>query len=468
MPMNSTEVFKGERMRKVINLDDLLMWIKNIFSHAGIRRYGVNTAWLFAEQILRMIAGFLVGVWVARYLGPEKFGLFSYVLAFTSIFNGITKLGLDSIVVRDLVKEPGKRNIYLGTAFRLKLFAGIITFVLVLITSWFTANNIKVFLFINIISFGFIFQSFEVIDFYYQATVQAKYISIRRIIQLILSSGINVILVLIKAELIWFVCVNLFDFISLAIFSWSIYKAQNLPNFLKYVDWQIGKRLLKDSWPLILSAIAVSVYMRIDQIMIKNMLGNKETGLYSAAVRIVEIWYFIPALITQSIFPAIVTAKKTSEEVYLDIIKKLYSFMFFTALGIVLLVLIFSKLIILVLFGIHFLAAAEPLKIMIFLIVFSFWGVPTSMWGISENLQRIGLERTVITAILVVLFNFIFIPKYGLYGAAFGTILSQFIPGIVLNLLDRRTRKIAVIQLIAIIYPFLYFKNKIFGELHGK
>jgi O-antigen/teichoic acid export membrane protein len=102
-------------------------------SHAGVRRYGINTAWLFSEQILRLIAGFFVGVWVARYLGPEKFGLFSYALAFVFIFQGIAKLGLDGIVVRDLVQEPEKRDVYLGTSFWLKLLGGIITFLIITI-----------------------------------------------------------------------------------------------------------------------------------------------------------------------------------------------------------------------------------------------------------------------------------------------------------------------------------------------
>jgi O-antigen/teichoic acid export membrane protein len=153
-------------------------------SHPGVRRYGINTAWLFTEQVLRLIAGFFVGVWVARYLGPEKYGLFSYALAFVSIFQGIAKLGLDGIVVRDLVQELEKRDVYLGTSFWLKLLGSIITFLIItiilviqslltshfspltshfsLLTShFFTETNI----YILIIAFGIIFQSFEVIDF---------------------------------------------------------------------------------------------------------------------------------------------------------------------------------------------------------------------------------------------------------------------------------------------------------------
>jgi O-antigen/teichoic acid export membrane protein len=127
---------------------------------------------------------------------------------------------------------------------------------------------------------------------------------------LILSSIIKIFLVLTGADLIWFVLVSLFDIISLSIMGWLIYRSQGLPNFVRYFDIEIGKKLLKDSWPLLLSSIAISIYMRIDQVMIKNMLGDREVGLYSAAMRLVEVWYFIPMIITQSVFPAIVNAKK--------------------------------------------------------------------------------------------------------------------------------------------------------------
>jgi O-antigen/teichoic acid export membrane protein len=242
-----------------MRVESLRLGLQQVLNHQGIRRYGANTLWLFAEQVLRMVAGFLVGVWVARYLGPEKFGLLSYALAFVSIFQGIAKLGLDGIVVRDLVQEPEKRDVYLGTSFWLKLLGGVITFLIITIIlfvqSIFTSNFFsETNIYILIIAFGIVFQSFEVIDFYYQAKVQAKYISIRRIIQLILSSIIKIFLFLTGVDLIWFVLVSLFDIISLSIMGWLIYRSQGLPNFVRYFDIWIGKKLLKDSWPSLLSS----------------------------------------------------------------------------------------------------------------------------------------------------------------------------------------------------------------------
>ncbi len=414
--------------------------IQHLLNHAGFRRYFANTSWLFAEQILRMIAGFLVGVWIARYLGPEKYGLFSYALAFVSLFQGISKLGLDGIVVRDIVKEPEKTNIYLGTAFWLKLIAGIFTFFLILVISWFTADTLQTFFFINIIAAGIIFQSFEVIDFYYQATVQAKYISIRKIIQLVLSSLLKIYLVLIKADLIWFVWVTLFDAVSMAIFSWLIYKNQKHPGFLKCFDKNLAKKIIKDGFPLLLSSIAIMIYMRIDQVMIKNMLGDREVGLYSAAVKLVEMWYFIPMIITSSLFPAIVNAKKISEELYYQRLKNLYSLMIWLAIFVALPIAFSSELIIKILYGLNYIDASKVLSISIWTEVFTFLGVAQGIFFISNNLQKLKLLLTLFCAVINVILNIILINLFDIYGAAFATLVSYSISTLFLPLLFKDTR----------------------------
>ena len=430
--------------------------ILSVLNHQGFRRYSINTAWLFSEQILRMVAGFFVGVWVARYLGPEKFGIFSYALAFVSIFQGIAKLGLDGILVRDLVKEPEKKDIYLGTSFWLKFFAGIIIFIIVLIVSYFASDNLQTFIYINIISAGLIFQSFEVIDFYYQATVQAKYISIRKMIQLFLSSSIKLIFILVKADLIWFVLVTLFDSISLAVFSWLIYKSQRLPNFIKYFELNTAKRLLKDSWPLVFSSIAIAVYMRIDQVMIKNLLGDREVGLYSAAVKLVEVWYFIPMIITQSLFPAIVSKYNDKPEFFRRLVI-LSAVMGYIGLFISIILSLSSYFIIKMLYGEKFLDAAPILSIASFIIFISFW-----MSGVSRrqaiDMQKLALFATILSAVANIILNFIFIPIYGVRGAALVSVLNQFIAGPFFAFFHPKARENFYIAFKGLILPFKWFK----------
>ncbi len=418
-------------------LKHLAQTVKN---HQGFRRYFANTSWLFAEQLLRMVAGLLVGIWVARYLGPEQFGIFSYAIAFTSLFNSIAKLGLDGIVVRDLVKEAEKRDIYLGTAFWLKLLGALLMLGIVTIAMQLTSSDPLTNLYILIIASGAIFQSFEVVDFYFQSKVLSKFVSICKMAQLFISSLLKLYFIYTGAELIYFVLVTLLDQVTLALSLYIAYRFQELGSFYGHFNKAIAKQLLKDSWPLIFSGLVIMIYMRIDQIMIKEMLGERDVGLFSAAVRLSEVWYFIPVIISTSLFPSIVNAKKISDKLYDTRLRRLYTFMIWLAIMIALPMTFLSNWLVTLLYGEAYREAGQILMIHIWAGVFVFMGVASSKWFISEGLQRHLTINTVAGAIMNILLNIFLIPKYGIYGAAIATVMSQALASYFMNILFKRTR----------------------------
>ncbi len=418
-------------------LKHLTQTVKN---HQGFRRYFANTSWLFAEQLLRMVAGLLVGIWVARYLGPEQFGIFSYAIAFTSLFNSIAKLGLDGIVVRDLVKEAENRDIYLGTAFWLKLLGALLMLGIVAIAMQLTSSDPLTNLYILIIASGAIFQSFEVVDFYFQSKVLSKFVSICKMAQLFISSLLKLYFIYTGAELIYFVLVTLLDQVTLALSLYIAYRFQELGSFYGHFNKAIAKQLLKDSWPLIFSGLVIMIYMRIDQIMIKEMLGERDVGLFSAAVRLSEVWYFIPVIISTSLFPSIVNAKKISDKLYDTRLRRLYTFMIWLAIMIALPMTFLSNWLVTLLYGEAYREAGQILMIHIWAGVFVFMGVASSKWFISEGLQRHLTINTVAGAIMNILLNIFLIPKYGIYGAAIATVMSQALASYFMNILFKRTR----------------------------
>ena len=418
-------------------LKHLTQTVKN---HQGFRRYFANTSWLFAEQLLRMVAGLLVGIWVARYLGPEQFGIFSYAIAFTSLFNSIAKLGLDGIVVRDLVKEPEQRDLYLGTAFWLKLMGALLMLGIVAIAMQLTSSDPLTNLYILIIASGAIFQSFEVVDFYFQSKVLSKFVSICKMAQLFISSLLKLYFIYTGAELIYFVLVTLLDQVTLALSLYIAYRFQELGSFYGHFNKAIAKQLLKDSWPLIFSGLVIMIYMRIDQIMIKEMLGERDVGLFSAAVRLSEVWYFIPVIISTSLFPSIVNAKKISDKLYDTRLRRLYTFMIWLAIMIALPMTFLSNWLVTLLYGEAYREAGQILMIHIWAGVFVFMGVASSKWFISEGLQRHLTINTVAGAIMNILLNIFLIPKYGIYGAAIATVMSQALASYFMNILFKRTR----------------------------
>ncbi len=424
-------------------------------NHQGFQRYFANASWMFAEQILRLTAGLFVGVWVARYLGPEQFGIFSYAIAIASIFTCIAKLGLDSIVVRNLLQEPERTKHYLGTAFWLKLGGALFMLGIVALAIQWTATDYLTNLYLLIIASGSIFQCFEVVDFYFQSRVLSKFVSICKLTQLIFSSLLKLYFIVTGAELIFFIAVYLFDQCTLALSLYVSYRCQKTGSFYRFFDKNIAKRMLNDSWPLLFSGLAVMIYIRIDQLMIKQMLGEKELGFYSAAARLSEVWIFIPTIIISSVFPSIVNAKKVSLVFYKQRLQQLFTLMTWLAIGIVLPVTFFADSLISLLYGPNYHEAGVVLSIHIWGVIFVFMGVATGAYLTAESFTRKSLFRTVFGAIINVLLNLYFIPHYGIKGAAIATVISQFAANFGYDCFDKDLRNLLRIKIKGLIPIYL-------------
>ena len=434
--------------------------LKSLKNHQGFMKYFKNTSWLFAEKILRMIVGLFVGVWVARYLGPDKFGLFSYAGSFVGLFTAIATLGLDGIVVRELVKHPQKENELLGTAFYLKLMGAVLTLVILYIAIHFTSNDHYTNVLIFIIASATIFQSFNVVDMYFQSKVMSKFVVYANIISLFISSLVKISLILLEAPLIAFAWIILFDSFVLA--SGFVYF------FLKHSTFNIqhlkfnkstAVSLLKDSWPLILSGMVIAIYMRIDQVMIQEMLGSAEVGQYAAAVRISEAWYFIPMVIASSLFPAIVNAKKQSEELYYKRLQKLYDLMVWMAIAIALPMTFLSDWLINLLYGSQYNQAGSVLMIHIWAGVFVFLSVANDKWFYIENKSSILTIKVIIGAISNIVLNIILIPLFGIKGAAIATIISYAISVLLSDLFFKSMNQLFWMKIKALFFlnSFQYF-----------
>jgi O-antigen/teichoic acid export membrane protein len=403
------------------------------FSSSSFKKYFANTSWLFFERILRIVISFVVVIYVVRYLGPKDFGLYSYVLSFTWLFVAISTLGLETISVREIVKQPEKKDEIVGTVFTLRFLGGIAAVTLIALVLLFSREELYISILILIASAAFIFQSFSAIEYFFRAIVRAKYNAYALSASVIFSSALKVILILLEAPLIYFIAAFTFEYFVLAIGLVAVYKI----NKHKILNWKYSKllssSLIKDSWPLALSGIVVMIYMKIDQVMIKHMIGEEAVGFYAAAVRLCEAWYFIPVTLCNSIFPAIVNAKNVSEDFYDNRMQKLYDLLAWLAIGIAIPVTFLSDEIIYVLFGNQFAPAAPVLTIYIWAGVAVFLGVASSQYLINENLTKLSFIRTLIGMIINVGLNFLLIPIYGIIGAAIATLISYTVVTFILS-----------------------------------
>ncbi len=394
------------------------------------------------EKILRMGVGLFVGVWVARYLGPEQFGLLSYAQSFVFLFTAISTLGLDGIIVRELVQDEAKRDKLLGAAFGLKLIGAILIFPILAIAIQMTNNDQYTNTLVFIIASATIFQSFNVIDFYYQSKVLSKYAALANSISFGFSSLIKILLLINHAPLIAFAVVIVVDAFLLAIGLIYYYRKTSQLTLLDWTfDWVMAKSLLKDSWPLTISAIVVTIYMKIDIIMLKNLVDEFDVGIYAASSRISELWYFIPVLMTTSLFPAILNARKKSSLIYNNRVKNLYKILVWMAVLFSVMIGFIGEHLILFLFGAEYARSASVLMIQIWNSVFIAFLMVSNKWLLAENKTKFIFMRGACGAVLNVGLNYIFIPKYGVHAAAYTSLVTLIFTSLFIDVFTTSTRQ---------------------------
>ena len=390
----------------------------------GLRKIIRNVGWLSGEKVLRMIINLSVGIYVVRYLGAENFGKLSYCLSLVGMFAAIAKLGLDNIVVRNLVQEEDSAQEILGTAFILKLIGSLATVALIIYVTFALNDDPQVHWITTIIALGLVFNSFEVIDFWFQSKVFSGSIVIIRSIQLILSSVTKLLFISLGLPLITFVWLILIDGILRTTGIIWIYFKHNQSTFLWKFNVTKAINILRDSWPLILSGVMVTIYMKIDQVMLGNMASNEAVGNYAAAVKFSEVWYFVPIAICSSVFPSIIRARQRSKQEYYEKLQVLYDLMAWMSLAIAIPMTFLSSILITHLLGNGYTEAGKILAWHIWAGPFVFLGVARGKWLIAENFTHFSFATTALGAITNLWLNFLLIPAYGGLGAALATVIS--------------------------------------------
>ncbi len=404
-------------------------------------RYFANTSWALYERIIKTLVNLVVGIWVARYLGPENFGLLSYAQSFVFLFLVFATLGLDGVVVRDLVKGTADKDVLLGTAFVLKLIGALLILPLVFIGLMFTSNDSNVNMMAYIIAFSMIFQSFHVIDFYYQANVRLKYVAIANFVVLIVSTIFKIALILGEASLIWFAVVSVIDVLVLSIALVYLYIVNSRQKILRWrFDWALAKSLLFECWPLILSGCFLMIQTRIDQVMLNEMIGAAVVGQYSVALRLVEAFVFVAGLLKVSLSPAVFKAKEVSDSEYYFRLENYYRLSFALFLLIALPLYFISSDLVIVLFGDAYAAAGGLLALMSIRLVFSNMGLARGVFIVADGLFKFSLLTMMVGTICNIILNVYLIEKYQAEGAIIATMISFVVTIFVIDIFYSKTR----------------------------
>ena len=393
------------------------------FDQQAFEKYFKNTGWLFIGRIGSLLIKMGVSILVANYLNPSKNGIITGGITYIYFFSAIATLGLDQFIVKELHAFPEDRDSILGTSFWLKVFAGLVCVPLIYLAYQIYPARATPYSFVFILSFTGVVQAFNVIDSYFQSQVKSKYIMQVQVVGNIISAIIKVLLIWQKMPLVYFVYAYFFDIVLLSTGYYFTYQDKGRSIFNWRFKGTLAAKLLSYSWPLIIAGIMVSLYMKIDQIMLQNMVGVREAGAYNTVAQLSEAWNFIPSVIVTSLFPAILNARRDDFGRYKKRIQNLYDLMVYLSLPAAVAVSFASPLIY-KLYKPGYAYAAPVLSVHIWSGVFVFLGVASTQYLIAENLNKLTFIRTGFGAIVNIGLNLILIPKMGMMGAAISTLVA--------------------------------------------
>lgn len=397
----------------------------------------MNVFWAMLGKVVNMAAALFVGILVARYLGPEQYGVMNYVVSYVTLFSVIATFGLSNIEVRELSKSPEKRDALMGTSFGIRFAFTTIAYLLISITVF--VFDTDTFTRTMILVYGlslYTTSCFEVIRNYFTSIVKNEYVVKSEIARTLIGAAIKIILLLLHAPLWGFILAVAFDTVLVA----SGYTISYSKVVGSIRDWRFSKELVpylvKQSFPLLLSGAAVIIYQRIDQVMIGNMIDKESVGYFATASKFLNLILFLPTVLTQTVTPLIVkTYQNGTKEEY-----EYKSFQFISIVVWVSIILaaffsIFAYWMIYLTYGVQYLAAVPVLQIMAWKTV----GMAISSSGgqliIIEKIQKWAVFRNLAGCVVCVILNLILIPMYGIVGSAFVTIITLFVSGFLANYL---------------------------------
>jgi PST family polysaccharide transporter len=414
---------------------------KGVLKKNNLNAIFKNIAWLFVERLSRMILGFFIGVWVARYLGAEKYGALMYSLAFVSIFNAISTLGLNGVAVREFVNNPKSKWEILSSLIILQFLGGVFATILIFIVGKQLEDGNDFFINSSIVlGFAQLLKSIESFKYWFESQVSSKYSSLAEFSAYLIACCIRAWGIYEGKDIWFFVLVYLvesfFTLFGLALL--FILKNKNI-KFIPHLGWI--SIFLKEGWPIIISATLVLVNLQVDRVMLGRFASSTQVGIYSAANTLISVWYFIPTLVVGSFSADLVRLYAEDINKYHLLSVKLHKFFGGLMLLIALIFSIFSDIIIDKIYGVAFEGAAGVLAVSVFAIIFVFQVSLRGRLLIIEGMQMYGTFLVFAGVILNIAMNLLLIPYYGAIGAACAYVISWALSALVLPLIFEKTRK---------------------------
>lgn len=399
-----------------------------------------NSYWIIGEQIFQMLLSLVVGMMTARYLGPGNYGTLNYTASYISFFSVIASLGMEGVIIKKFVENPEKEGIFLGSCivFRLVSSAFSTLAIAVIIIVLDAGNELKLVLAL-LQSLQLFFKSFNILDTWFQRHLKSKYTSIGKMTASIIVSGYKIFLLVTAKGVVWFAVANALSdlVIGAVLFFFYLYLKGDRFAF----SYCIGKGILLESYHFIISDIMAAVYKYMDKIMIAQIMLDVDVGYYTSAITISAVWAFLPNAMISSFRPTIMELKKEGKEnLYQRRLTQLYSLIIWMSIIFSFGVFVFADFVIDIFYGKDYAGAVNTLRIMVWAEALAVISTTRSIWILCEKKNRYVKYYIAIGAVVNICLNFVLIPRYGIEGAAFATLVSEFTVLIAAPVMFRETR----------------------------
>ena len=399
-----------------------------------ISRIISNVFWSLAGKLTGLVSALLVGIFVARYLGPTQYGVMNYAVSFVTLFLVIATFGFENIEIREEAKANDQKDTILGTVFVLRLLLSLVTIILISVVAYINEADTYTFGIIMVYAITVMLTPFEVIRNYFTSLVQNEYIVKVGIFRTVLSGVIKVVLLLVHASLVWFVISLVFDAFVLAQGYCYVYKKK----IGSMRSWRFDKEwacyLLRQSFPLLLSGVAATIFLQIDQIMIGNMIDKTSVGYFSVASKFVEVLLYVPTILIQTVSPLLVKERKNNLESFREKAQMFMNITVWLCVVCAIFMALCSRYIVLWTFGMKYLASIVILQILSFKIVGVALTIVSGQLLIIEEKQKYFVLRSLSGCIVCVVLNLLVITRFGVGGVAAVAIATQLAAGFLIHL----------------------------------
>ena len=391
-----------------------------------------NAAWIVGCKIMQSLINLVIGMITARYLGPSNYGVITYVASVVAFALPIMQLGLKHTIVKEFVQSPDKEGEILGTALVINIISSIVCMIgSVAFVMFVDAGETETILVCALYSLTLIFQATEMTQYWFQAKLLSKYPSIASLCAYIVVALYKIYLLVTQKSIVWFACSNVLDYFLISVILMVIYR--KISNQRLAINWRTGWEMLSKSKYYIVPSLMVMIFQHTDRIMIKLMIGEAETGYYSAAITCIGITSFVFSAIIDSARPVILEEKERNSVLYEKRVIQLYGIITCMSLAQSLGMTLLAQPLVSFLYGAEYVKTASILAVAVWYITFGHYGSVRNIWILAENKQKYLTGINVLGATANVVLNYCLIPVWGAIGAAIASIITQFFTNVIIG-----------------------------------